>query len=224
MAELKRDVEEAERTMAQTIEDFVPVVRPTAKIERETAETKVYAALRVDGVGYFEVQDRKGDEAFLKHMCETLGRYAGWNLDLEFEGDMPHHVIEDVAITLGEAFRAGLGDKPVQRMASATAVMDDAMVTVAVDLADRPYADVDCPKPLYRHFLRSFAMSARICLHAVVVRGEDEHHVTEAEMKALGMALKEAARQVPLPISTTFRPEPSDEEMEDLFRWHWRGA
>jgi imidazoleglycerol-phosphate dehydratase len=100
--------------------------------------------------------------------------------------------VEDVAIALGTAFRQALGEVPVERIASTMVPMDDALITVAVDIVDRPYCDVDCPDLLYSHFLRSFSMSSGITLHAIVHRGLDEHHVVEATFKALGSALRKA--------------------------------
>lgn len=70
--------------------------------------------------------------------------------------------------------------------------MDDALVMAAVDLVDRPYCDTDCPDDMYAHFFRSFAMSAGITLHIVIIRGFDGHHVVEASFKALGRCLRQA--------------------------------
>jgi imidazoleglycerol-phosphate dehydratase len=80
--------------------------------------------------------------------------------------------------------------------------MDDALVTVSVDLADRPYADIECPDTLYSHFLRSFAMSSGMTLHTLVIRGEDDHHITEAIFKSLGLCIKDAVRIRDREIST----------------------
>ena len=77
-------------------------------------------------------------------------------------------------------------------MCTKTVVMDDALVMTSLDIVDRPYAEVDCPDPLYHHFFRSFAMSAGITLHMMVIRGFDEHHIIEAGFKSLGLALKGA--------------------------------
>jgi imidazoleglycerol-phosphate dehydratase len=160
-----------------------------AKIERSTRETKVSAELNIDGNGTFDVNT---DEQFLKHMVETLARYASFDIKMDAAGDNVHHLIEDVAITLGQAFKKAVGTSPITRMATATLPMDDALVLVSLDLVDRPYADIDCPDPLYHHFFRSFAMSAGISLHIVQIRGFDEHHIVEASFKGLGAALKEA--------------------------------
>jgi len=125
-------------------------------------------------------------------MLETFARYASMDLTMDASGDNPHHLVEDVAIALGAAFRQALGDVPVDRIASAMVPMDDALVTVALDIVDRPYCDADCPDTLYAHFLRSFAMSSGITLHVIIDRGFDDHHIVEATFKALGSALRKA--------------------------------
>jgi imidazoleglycerol-phosphate dehydratase len=160
-----------------------------AKLSRKTKETSVSLSLNLDGTGRSKVTT---DDQFLKHMLETLTRYASFDLTLEATGDNQHHLVEDVAIALGAAFRQALGDVPVDRIASAMVPMDDALVTVAVDIVDRPYCDADCPDALYAHFFRSFAMSSGITLHAIANRGLDDHHIIEATFKALGTALRKA--------------------------------
>ncbi len=160
-----------------------------AKIKRETRETSVTVELNLDGKGKFEVDC---DLQFLKHMVETLARYADFDIKMTAKGDNDHHLIEDVAITLGKALRDALGDKPIERMATATVVMDDAMVMTSLDLVDRPYCEADCPDPLYTHFFRSFAMTAGMTLHILAIRGFDEHHIIEAGFKSMGKALRDA--------------------------------
>jgi len=162
-----------------------------AILERETRETTISVDLDLDGKGNFDVEC---DIQFLKHMVETLARYAEFDLKIKATGDNDHHLIEDVAITLGKAVRQALGDTPIERMATATVVMDDAMVMTSLDLVDRPYCEADCPDPLYIHFFRSFAMSAGMTLHILVIRGFDEHHIIEAGFKSMGKALKEAIK------------------------------
>ncbi|MDR3206508.1 MAG: imidazoleglycerol-phosphate dehydratase [Candidatus Methanoplasma sp.] len=171
----------------------------TAKIERRTRETEVSVELNIDGEGRFSVES---DIKFLKHMVETFTRYASFDVKLSASGDDEHHIVEDAAITLGTAFREALGSAPVERTASATLPMDDALVTVSVDIIDRPFADIDCPDPLYQHFLRSFAMSAGLTLHVVKIRGFDEHHIVEASFKGLGKALRGAVAPRDAELST----------------------
>lgn len=161
----------------------------TSKIERRTRETEISVELDLDGKGSFDVEC---DIQFLQHMVETLSRYSGIDIKLRATGDNDHHLIEDVGITLGKAFAEALDGSPIARMATRTVVMDDALVMTSLDIVDRPYAEIDCPDQLYHHFLRSFAMSAGITLHIMVIRGYDDHHIIEAAFKSMGIALKEA--------------------------------
>ena len=174
------------------------------ELERKTRETDVSVKLSIDGSGRFDVSC---DVQFLKHMVETFARYGSFDICMKASGDDDHHLIEDVAITLGTAFRKALGDKPVERMSTVILPMDDALMMVSVDLVDRPFADIDCPDQLYHHFLRSFAMSSGITLHVVEIRGFDDHHIIEATFKALGTALKNAARPRGAELSTKDRPQ-----------------
>lgn len=173
-----------------------------SEIERSTRETRVSVALDIDGTGTFDVTS---DIQFLKHMSETLARYASFDLTMSAEGDNDHHIIEDAAITLGKALRQALEDGSIERMGTAVIPMDDALVMASLDLVDRPYADVDLPDPIYTHWMRSFAMSAGMTLHIVVIRGFDEHHIVEAAFKAVGKALSQAVRPRSVELSTKDR-------------------
>lgn len=168
-------------------------------MERKTRETDISVELNIDGSGKFDVT---ADIQFLKHMVETLARYASFDIRMNATGDNDHHLVEDVAIALGEVFRKALGTGPVERTATATMPMDDALVMTSLDIVNRPYAEADCPDPLYLHFFRSFAMSAGITLHIMVIRGFDEHHIIEASFKTLGMALKDAVKPRSAELST----------------------
>ena len=174
----------------------------TSSLERSTRETRISVSLDLDGSGVFDVTS---DIQFLKHMTETLARYASFDLAMSAEGDNDHHIIEDCAITVGKALRQALGDGPIERMATAVVPMDDALVMASLDLVDRPYADVDLPDPLYTHYMRSLAMSAGMTLHIVVIRGFDEHHIVEAAFKAVGKALSQAVRPRGTELSTKDR-------------------
>ena len=173
-------------------------------MERKTRETEISVELNLDGKGKFDVEC---DIQFLRHMVETLSRYSGMDIKLRASGDNEHHIIEDVAITLGKAFADALDDKPIERMATRTVVMDDALVMTSLDIVDRPYAEVDCPDQLYHHFFRSFAMSAGLTLHIMVIRGYDDHHIIEAGFKSMGIALKEALRRRDSELSTKDKVE-----------------
>ena len=173
------------------------------KVKRRTRETDVRVTLTLDGTGK---ADLRIPDAWLAHMLSSVARFGGFDLRVTASGDFSHHIVEDVAITLGRALREALEDRPVRRVGSATVAMDDALVMVCVDLVDRPYCEVALPDEMLVHFLRSFAMEARITLHNVVHRGRNFHHINEACFKALGLALAEAVRPSDRLVSTKGRP------------------
>lgn len=172
------------------------------ELERSTRETQIRVSLDLDGSGQFDVDC---DIQFLKHMTETLARYASFDIAMSIHGDNDHHIIEDAAITLGKALRKALDDRPIERMATSVVPMDDALVMASLDLVDRPYCDADLPDPIYTHYMRSLAMSAGMTLHIVVIRGFDEHHIIEAAFKATGKALAQAVRTRDTELSTKDR-------------------
>ena len=156
-------------------------------VRRETRETRVRVAMAV-GEGKADV--RTG-EPFLDHMLVTLARYSGLDLEVEASGDLRHHLIEDVAITIGAAF-ARLLPPTAARYGERTVPMDEALVQCAIDVGGRPYYRGRLPSTLYEHWMRSFADNARATLHLRVIRGRDRHHIVEAAFKALGLALRQA--------------------------------
>ncbi len=159
-------------------------------IRRETRETRILLTLGAPEGEAAESQVRTG-ERFLDHMLTTFARYSGLTLALEAEGDLRHHLIEDVAIALGLALREEI-PAACARYGHATVVMDDALVEIALDAGGRPYYEGPLPSGLYDHFFRSLADNAAITLHVLVRRGRDRHHIVEAAVKALGLALRTA--------------------------------
>ena len=160
-------------------------------IRRETGETRV--RVRLDpfaGAEGYKARIATTD-AFLDHMLTALAHYAGWGLEVDAEGDLRHHLIEDVAITLGLALRDETPET-CRRYGAATVVMDDALVQVALDVGGRFWYEGPVPGSLYEHFMRSLAENARMTLHVRVLRGRDKHHIIEAAFKALGLALRDA--------------------------------
>lgn len=156
-------------------------------LKRETRETRIEVAV-TRGKGDADIET---DERFLTHMVETLARYAGLDVRLSASGDLRHHLVEDVAITLGLA----LADEVPERAARygwAVVPMDDALVEAAIDVGGRPWYAGRLPSGLYTHFLHSFATNLGATLHVRVVRGRDRHHVVEAAVKAVGLALRQA--------------------------------
>jgi imidazoleglycerol-phosphate dehydratase len=158
-------------------------------MRRETRETQVRVSLsRAQADGQTTVNT---GQPFLDHMLATLARYAGLDLEVEAQGDLKHHLIEDVAITLGTALWQEVPEA-CARYGSALVVMDDALVQVALDAGGRPYYEGSVPSGLYDHFFRSLADNAGLTLHVMVLRGRDRHHIVEAAVKALGLALRAA--------------------------------
>jgi imidazoleglycerol-phosphate dehydratase len=155
-------------------------------IERLTNETQVTVTTTVAG-------DARIDTSvpFLDHMLRTLSRYAVLPLSVTAQGDLRHHIVEDVAITVGDWVRQRVS-AGAARYADRAVVMDDAWVRCAVDVGGRAHYEGPLPSTLYDHWMRSFAMNAACTLHLRVDRGRDRHHVIEAAFKALGLCLREA--------------------------------
>lgn len=154
---------------------------------RESRETQIRLTLTA-GTGAAQVNT---GEPFLDHMLVALARYSGVDISLEATGDLKHHLIEDVAIALGQGV-AAFAPARCARYGDRTVPMDDALVHVALDLGGRPFYEGPLPSGMYDHFMRSFADNAKATLHVRVLRGHDRHHVVEAAFKALGFALREA--------------------------------
>ena len=168
-----------------------------SKLKRETKETQIVAEVRIGtGLSNVDIDDR-----FLAHMVETLARYAGLDINLKAKGDLRHHLVEDVAITLGLALRDEVLDQ-TNRYGWAQVPMDEALVEAAVDIGGRPYYVGQLPSKLYAHFLHSFATNLEATLHVRVLRGRDRHHVVEAAIKATGLALREAIKEGDAVFST----------------------
>ena len=159
------------------------------ELERETTETKVRLRLATDSasdLGHIRTKD-----SFLDHMLHSLARYSGLNRAITAYGDLRHHLVEDVAITLGLALRETI-PATCRRYGHAVVPMDDALVEAALDAGGRAYYAGRLPSRLYEHFFRSLAENAGITLHLTVRRGRDRHHIVEAAVKATGFALRQA--------------------------------
>ena len=154
---------------------------------RESRETNIRLTLTT-GTGVANVRTT---EPFLDHMLVALARYSGIDITMEASGDLKHHLIEDVAIALGQAL-AAFAPATCARYGERTVPMDDALVHVALDLGGRPFFEGPLPSTMYDHFMRSLADNAKATLHVRVLRGHDRHHIVEAGFKALGFALREA--------------------------------
>jgi imidazoleglycerol-phosphate dehydratase len=162
-----------------------------SRLERKTNETTIVASVGV-GMGTYDVRI---DDRFLAHMVETLARYSGLDIEIEAAGDLRHHLVEDVAIVLGQALSQALSEdvpEGIARYGAALIPMDEALVQAAIDVGGRPYYVGKLPSKLYTHFLHSFATNLGATLHVRVLRGSDRHHVVEAAVKATGVALRQA--------------------------------
>ncbi|HEY50842.1 MAG TPA: imidazoleglycerol-phosphate dehydratase HisB [Dehalococcoidia bacterium] len=171
-------------------------------IKRETKETKINLELNLDGSGKWQIDT--GIKMF-DHLLAQLAQHGIFDLTIAAAGNDQHHVAEDVAICLGKALAEALGDKRgIVRMADASVPMDDALATVVLDISGRGYTVLELPfsdndmrgfaTDLIRHFLESFAIEARMNLHARIMYGTNDHHKAEALFKALGRALDKATR------------------------------
>jgi imidazoleglycerol-phosphate dehydratase len=158
---------------------------------RATRETQITLSLGLSGSESGGQPTISTGEPFLDHMLQTFGRYSGLSLAVQAAGDLRHHLVEDVAITLGLALHEQL-PAACRRYGASLIPMDDALVQAAIDVGGRAYYEGQLPSSLYEHFLRSFADNAVVTLHVRVLRGRDRHHVVEAAIKATALALREA--------------------------------
>jgi imidazoleglycerol-phosphate dehydratase len=167
--------------------------------KRETTETSITVELSParNGTGRAIEQAASGKKSidtgnrFFDHMLTAFARYSGLDLEVSARGDLAHHLVEDVALTLGRAFR-DIVPAGAARYGNRVIPMDDALVQVSVDIGGRPYYEGPLPSGLYDHFMRSFSNEARATIHVLVLRGRDRHHVVEAAFKALGLAVRDA--------------------------------
>jgi imidazoleglycerol-phosphate dehydratase len=180
----------------------------SATCSRETRETRVTVQIDLDGRGTYQVRTGIG---FLDHMLESLARHSRFDLTVSADGDLHvdgHHTAEDVAICLGRALNQALAERAgVRRMGHAIVPMDEALATVAIDLSGRGIAILDTSfrgesigdlrSEMIPHFLQSFALEARISIHAQITAGQNDHHRAEALFKALARALDDATRVDP---------------------------
>jgi len=173
-----------------------------ATVTRETKETSVKVELNIDGESQFEITT---GIRFFDHMLSQLAQHGMFSIKLSATGPDQHHVVEDVAISLGRAFSQALGDRQgIVRMSHALVPMDDTLAMVALDIGGRGYAVFEAPfgdtsigemqADLIRHFFISFASEAKLNIHAKVLSGIDDHHKAEALFKALARALDTATR------------------------------
>lgn len=173
------------------------------EINRETAETKIYVFLNIDGVGDGEIDTGCG---FLNHMLVLFKKHGRFDLTVRCKGDIDvdyHHTAEDIGIVLGTAFAECLGDmRGIRRYADRLLPMDEALILCAVDISGRPHLEYalsiptekvgDFDTELVKEFWLAFVRSAKMTLHLRQISGENSHHIIEGAFKAAARAIGEA--------------------------------
>ena len=178
----------------------------SAQIERNTLETQISVKLDLDGQG-----NGKFDTGvpFLEHMLDQVARHGLIDLEITAKGDLhidAHHTVEDLGITLGQAFAKAVGDKKgIRRYGHAYVPLDEALSRVVIDLSGRPGLEmpVDFKRSmigefdvdLFHEFFQGFANHALVTLHIDCIRGSNAHHIAETIFKAFGRALRMALEE-----------------------------
>ena len=175
----------------------------SARTERNTLETQITVSLELDGTG---VSHLDTGLPFLEHMLDQVARHGLVDLEIVAKGDLhidAHHTVEDVGITLGQAFAAAVGDrKGIRRYGHAYVPLDEALSRVVIDLSGRPGLEfgVDFTRSviggfdvdLFHEFFQGFVNHAGVTLHIDNLRGVNAHHQAETVFKAFGRALRMA--------------------------------
>ncbi len=175
----------------------------TAKIERNTLETQISVSINLDGNG--QAQFNTG-VPFLEHMLDQVARHGLIDMHIKANGDLEidaHHTVEDIGITLGQAFAQALGDKKgIYRYGHAYVPLDESLSRVVIDFSGRPglFYDVEFKRAaigsfdvdLFREFFQGFVNHAGVSLHIDNLKGVNAHHVAETIFKALGRAIRMA--------------------------------
>ncbi len=180
----------------------------TARVQRDTLETRIEVSVNLDGSGKTALDT---GVPFLEHMLDQVARHGLLDLEVSAKGDLhidAHHTVEDIGITLGQAFEQALGEKKgIRRYGHAYVPLDEALSRVVLDFSGRPgleYGvtftrarigefDVD----LLHEFFQGFVNHARLTLHIDSLRGDNAHHIAETVFKAFGRALRMAAEADP---------------------------
>jgi len=179
-----------------------------ADIKRDTLETQIKVAVNLDGAGDCNVDT---GVPFLDHMLEQVSRHGLIDLDIKAKGDLhidAHHTVEDVGITLGQAFTKAVGDKKgIRRYGHAYVPLDEALSRVVIDFSGRPGLEYgveitrarigDFDVDLLSEFFQGFINHAQVTLHIDNIRGRNAHHVAETVFKAFGRALRMALEMDP---------------------------
>jgi imidazoleglycerol-phosphate dehydratase len=184
-----------------------------AQVTRNTAETKIDVSVALDGTGAARLAS---GVPFLDHMLDQIARHGLIDLDVRAEGDLhidAHHTVEDIGITLGQAFAKAVGDKKgVRRYGHAYVPLDEALSRVVIDLSGRPGLEFHVPftrarigefdVDLAREFFQGFVNHAAVTVHIDNLRGVNAHHQCETVFKAFGRALRMAVEADPRAAGT----------------------
>lgn len=179
-----------------------------AEVTRNTLETQITVSINLDGTGQSELHSGLG---FLDHMLDQVARHGMVDLKVHAKGDLHidgHHTVEDIGITLGQAFAKALGDKKgLTRYGHSYVPLDEALSRVALDLSGRPGLVFDCTftramigefdVDLFHEFFQGFVNHALVTLHIDNLKGHNAHHQAETIFKAFGRALRMAATPDP---------------------------
>ena len=185
----------------------------TAEVDRNTKETQIRVRLNLDGSGAAKL---KTGIPFLEHMLDQVARHGMLDLDIEAKGDLhidAHHTVEDIGITLGQAFAKALGDKSgIRRFGHAYVPLDEALSRVVVDFSGRPGLTYDVKftraligefdADLVHEFFQGFVNHAQVTLHIDNLRGDNAHHQCETMFKAFARALRMAVEADPRATGT----------------------
>jgi imidazoleglycerol-phosphate dehydratase len=175
----------------------------SAQISRNTLETQISASINLDGTGKVELASGLG---FLDHMLDQIARHGMMDISLSANGDLhidSHHTVEDIGITLGQAFAKAIGDKKgIRRYGHAYVPLDEALSRVVLDVSGRPGLEFavefararigDFDVDLIHEFFQGFVNHALVTLHVDNLRGDNAHHQAETIFKAFGRALRMA--------------------------------
>lgn len=179
------------------------VANRTARIARDTLETQITVELNLDGTGIAKFDT---GIPFLEHMLDQISRHGLIDLTVNAKGDLhidDHHTVEDIGITLGQAFAQAVGDKKgINRYGHAYVPLDEALSRVVLDISGRPGLEFHVPftrgavggfdVDLFHEFFQGFCNHALVTLHVDCLRGENAHHQIETVFKAFGRALRMA--------------------------------
>lgn len=175
----------------------------TAEVSRNTLETQISVSINLDGTGVSKLSSGLG---FLDHMLDQIARHGMMDISIEAKGDLhidAHHTVEDIGITLGQAFTKALGDKKgLRRYGHAYVPLDEALSRVVLDISGRPGLEFgvefsrarigDFDVDLIHEFFQGFVNHALVTLHVDNLRGDNAHHQAETIFKAFGRALRAA--------------------------------